>query len=113
MTQETDELVKRLAEVAHAENNEATAAPYWMILNPRQMLKPTIGNVGSMLVGPFFSRKDATDYMNATRYRYGPHVGVFCCSGGNSEKFVGLYRASMALRSTIANEATEKESGRG
>lgn len=87
----------KLATVAASEDNEITSHPYWMIIDPRQMMSPDIGKVASMFVGPFFSRKAATDHMNASRYRYGKHVKVFCCTGRHSEEFAKLYEASLTL----------------
>lgn len=63
------------------ENSEATAHPYWMIIDPRQMMKPSLHAVSSMLTGPFFSREDATAHLTGRRYAFGKGAKVYCCSG--------------------------------
>ncbi len=61
--------------------NEATAYPYWMIIDPIQMMRPTLGGVASMVSGPFFSREEAENKLKAQRYNYTKRAAVYCCSG--------------------------------
>lgn len=64
--------------------NEATEYPYWMILDPVQMMKPNIYALSGMIDGPFFSRQAAADYLHAKRHNYTDRAKVFCCSGHKS-----------------------------
>ncbi len=61
--------------------SEATAYPYWMVIDPKQMMAPTLTGVASMFSGPFFSRDAAECHLTAKRHRYGKHAAVYCCSG--------------------------------
>lgn len=74
-------------------DNEATRAPYWMILNPRQNMDCCIHNLASMLTGPFFCREDAEKFLKGTRYNFGARAAVYCLSGCNSRKYDQLYEA--------------------
>lgn len=60
---------------------EATAYPYWMIIDPRQMMKPAVGDVASMVTGPFFSRQEANDWLDRCRHRFSDRARVYCASG--------------------------------
>jgi len=73
-------------------DNEATNAPYWLILDPRQNMSCDIHELASQVTGPFFSREDAQNYFSATRYNFGPRARVFCHSGHHSRKYYNLCR---------------------
>lgn len=60
---------------------EATAHPYWMIIDPRQMMKPAVGDVASMVTGPFFSRQEANNWLDRCRHRFSDRARVYCASG--------------------------------
>ena len=71
-------------EIEVSELNEATSAPWWSIIDPRQNLKCNeegIYNIASMVTGPFFSREEAESVLRRTRYNYGPGARVYCHSG--------------------------------
>lgn len=72
-------------EIEISELNEATRSPWWMIVDPRQLLKTSdeqaVHNVASMITGPFFSREEAESVLKARRHNYGPNAHVYCASG--------------------------------
>jgi len=74
-------------------DNEATEAPYWLIIDPDQMMSPKIDRVASMITGPFFSRADADDQLAHRRYDYSAKAGVWCFSGYYSDKYTILCRS--------------------
>lgn len=76
-----------------ASDCEATRSPYWMIVDPRQSFRCDPHDIATMITGPFFSRKDAADFLHRTRYNFGKHAAVYCCSGCYSEKYDNLCRA--------------------
>jgi len=69
-------------EIEVSDDNEGTADPWWLIIDPKQMMSPDAGTVAmSMITGPFFSRKEATDELNSRRYAYSSRAVVWCSSG--------------------------------
>lgn len=68
-------------------DNEATAYPWWAIVQPEKKGTAAIG------AGPFFSRKSAQDYLEGHRYRYSKKAYVYCFSGNQSPE----YRAKVVL----------------
>ena len=64
-----------------SEKNECTQSPYWLIIDPVQMMKPDIHYVASMITGPFFSREEAQDKLDRARYNYSDRARVYCASG--------------------------------
>ncbi len=74
--------------------NEATAYPYWMVIDPVQMMKPEHHSVASMFSGPFFSRDAAECHLTAKRHRYGKHAVVYCCSGHMSMAWRHAHQAA-------------------
>lgn len=60
---------------------EATAEPYWLILDPKQMMKPDVDRLGGMITGPFFSRAAAQKHLDARRYAFSKRAVVYCHSG--------------------------------
>ena len=67
-----------------SEKNEATRAPWWMIINPRQNLRTdreASHNIAGMITGPFFSREEAQAVLDGQRYNFGRGAVVFCASG--------------------------------
>ena len=57
-------------EIEVSEETEATAEPWWLIIDPRQMLSLSCHTVASMITGPFFSREEAEDFLKRTRYNF-------------------------------------------
>jgi hypothetical protein len=74
-------------------DNEATRCPYWIIIDPHQSFCCDVHDVASMITGVFFSRKDAQDFLDTTRYNFSKHARVYCNSGHNSYKYESLCKA--------------------
>lgn len=68
-------------------DNEGTAAPYWLIIDPCQMMKPDAGSVSQMIDGPYFSRESAEAHLKARHYHYSPRAVVWCASGYWSKQY--------------------------
>ena len=89
MFKEIEEIVNTLK----AAPNEGTAAPWWMIIDPRQNMRCDIYEAASYITGPFFSREDAESFLKATRYNFSSRAKVYCHSGCYSKKYVDFYKA--------------------
>lgn len=85
---ETNEIIKTLSN----SDNESTESPYWLILDPRQMFRCNVHELASMITGPFFSREDAENHLEARRYAFSKHAKVYCHSGYWSQKYKNLCR---------------------
>lgn len=72
--------------------NEGTDSPWWVIITPRQMMKPDIESVADMITGPFFSRENAENHLEARRYAYGPRSAVYCMTGYYSNEYKQAWR---------------------
>lgn len=70
-----------------SEENEATSYPWWIIVDPRQSFRCNPHEIASMITGPFFSRKEAQDFLDATRYNFSKRAVVYCASGHNSRQY--------------------------
>lgn len=64
-----------------SEENEITDAPYWLIIDPEQMMKPSVDHVAHMITGLFFSRKEAEEHLEARRHAFSSKAVVYCHSG--------------------------------
>lgn len=84
--------IEEITETLRGADNEATRCPYWMILDPRQMFRCNPHELAGMITGPFFSRKDAQDFLTLTRYNFSKYVVVYCMSGNYSKKYENLCR---------------------
>lgn len=73
---------------------EGTESPYWLILDPSQMMKPDVFHLASMVTGPFFSREEAQGHLSARRYAFGKHAVVFCSSGYWSQRYKEAWRSA-------------------
>lgn len=71
-------------------SNEATAFPWWCIVDPRQMMKPDVHTVASMVTGPFLSRAEAQSALDGARHRYSDRARVYCASGHRSPSWRAL-----------------------
>lgn len=71
-------------------DNEHTAAPYWLILDPHQMFSLDIHYLASMITGPFFSREDAQNHLNVRKHNFSKHAKVYCHSGYWSKKYYDM-----------------------
>ena len=80
-------------EIEVSEKNEATASPWWVIVDPKQMMKPDPYYVMmSMVTGPFFSREEAQRFLDAKRHRFTERAVVYCASGYDSYQYDQAYR---------------------
>lgn len=71
-----------IIELNVSEQHEGNNAPWWMIIDPKQMLKPDPAQVAmSMITGPFFSRESAEGELNSRRYAYSKRAVVWCAAG--------------------------------
>jgi len=61
-------------------DNDGTHAPWWVIVMPKQIMRPSINENARCIVGPFFSRESAENHLNSRRYEYGEQAGVYCPS---------------------------------
>lgn len=76
-----------------SDNREGTMAPFWMIIDPKQMMKPDDAEVAmSMVFGPWFSREDAEDHLKTCHYRYSKRAVVWCMSGHTSMQWRNAVR---------------------
>lgn len=82
-----------LIQLEVSEDNEATSYPYWLILDPCQNMRSDINHLAAQITGPFFSRKEAQDFLDATRYNFGQKAKVYCKSGHSA----AVYRAAIDL----------------
>lgn len=80
-------------ELEVSDKNEGTASPWWMIIDPKQMLKPDVAQVAmGMVTGPFFSREEAEEYLKYKRYNFTKRAVVWCASGCYSGQYDSKYR---------------------
>lgn len=74
--------------------NECTASPYWLIIDPRQMMSPDCHIVAGMITGPFFSREEADLHLKVKRHRFSKRAVVYCHSGCDAYQYDSAYRNS-------------------
>ena len=86
-------------------DNEITAHPWWCVVRN--------GSFGRMVVleGPFFSREQATQLLEARRYEYGAKAYVYCFSGHRSWHYRDLREAIGSPESSDAARAAEGGKG--
>jgi hypothetical protein len=70
-----------------SERNEATAHPWWLILDPRQNMGADVDALAGQITGPFFSRQEAEDALLARRHHYSRRAVVYCHSGSNTIQY--------------------------
>jgi hypothetical protein len=78
-------------------DNEATAAPWWLIIDPKQNFRTDddgIYYIVDMITGPFFSRADAQQWLDNNPHHYSKNAKVFCHSGCYSKKYYDLCKAN-------------------
>uniref|UniRef100_A0A6H1ZPX4 Uncharacterized protein n=1 Tax=viral metagenome TaxID=1070528 RepID=A0A6H1ZPX4_9ZZZZ len=79
--------MQEIIETLKTADNEATSAPYWLILDPRQNMRCNIHLMAGGITGPFFCRDDAEGFLRATRYNFSSRARVYCLSGNYSRKY--------------------------
>lgn len=72
--------------------NEGTDSPYWLILDPRQMMSACVESVASMITGPFFSREEAETHLKNRSHAFGKKAVVYCHSGYWAKQYKALWR---------------------
>lgn len=76
-----------------SENNEGASAPWGMIIDPKQMMKPDVHKVAiEMITGPFFSREEAQQELNCRRHHYSDKAVVYCASGCYTQQYRKAYQ---------------------
>ena len=68
-------------EIEVSDINEATASPWWMILDPKQNMTCDVYHLASQITGPFFSREEGELILKQRRHHYSDRARVFCASG--------------------------------
>lgn len=82
-------------ELEISENNEGTDCPYWLIIDPEQMLKPRANIVAmNMIYGLFFSREEAEEELKNKNYFYSKRAEVWCLSGNRSKQYSDVFKYS-------------------
>lgn len=90
-----------------SEDNECTESPWWVIVDPHQNMGCDPHYAAEMVTGPFFSRKEAQDFLTATRYNFGPRAVVYCKSGYYSHQYKWACRlAQMPWHRRIVKKLT-------
>ena len=90
-----------------SELNEGTSAPWWVIIDPKQMMKPDPYAVMiGMITGPFFSRMEATNFLKAKRHHYTSKAVVYCASGCDSYQYAKAYKEAETRTDVVANNVT-------
>lgn len=82
--------------------NESTDSPWWILIDPatiRSMLEGVaehgeipdderiLSAIAFSVEGPYFSRKEATDYLSQRKYAYSESAGVWCSSGYRANQY--------------------------
>ena len=64
-----------------SEKNEGTQAPFWLIIDPKQMMKPEPYELAmGMVHGLFFDREEAEHELRLNKHRYSSRAVVWCCA---------------------------------
>ena len=80
-------------EIDVSADNEGTDSPWWVIVDPKQMMSPDPFVVMmSMVTGPFFSRDEASAVLKARRHHYSSRAVVYCASGCDTVQYRNAYR---------------------
>lgn len=76
-------------------DNEATSAPYWVIINPHQNMKcgdEGVRSIASCVKGLFMSREEAQNFLDRTHYNFRKDARVYCMSGCYGKEWVSAHR---------------------
>lgn len=78
------------------QNGEFTSCPVWFVIDPRSdwISGETISvrDIGLMFDGPFFSREEATNYLENNRHNYSGAAIVYCKSGNASPRYRAAFQ---------------------
>ena len=75
-----------------SENNECTAEPWWVIVDPHQNMECNVDMAAGDITGPFFSREEAESTLRATHYNYSKRACVYCKSGYYTRQYKAACR---------------------
>jgi hypothetical protein len=85
-----------LADGNNPDKNEATAYPYWLIIDPAKVplckYDVKAHYIANAITGPFFSRAAAVDRLQYASHHYSKHAIVYCASGHASKDWVKLMK---------------------
>ena len=89
-------LKELLASCVDPDKCEATAYPYWIIIDPKYVglcsMDQRVHCVAHAITGPFFSREAAVEHMDQARHHFSKHAKVYCASGHTSWQWQHLLR---------------------
>lgn len=86
-----------------SDKNEGTAEPWWVIVDPKQMMRPDPYAVMiGMITGPFFSREEANEVLRNRSHHYSKRAVVYCASGCYSNQYKKAYREAEQKEKTRA-----------
>lgn len=66
---------------------EGTESPWWAIVDPRQNMRCDLAEAAFQITGPYFSRKEAEDFLELTHYNFSKRAKVWCFSGCHSSQY--------------------------
>lgn len=93
-------VVKMKIEIDVSTEDESTAEPWWLIIDPKQMMSPKASTVAiQMITGPFFSREEAENVLKSRRYNFSSRARVWCHSGCDTIQYKKKYREALAKNS--------------
>ncbi len=85
-----------MASALDPDKNEATAYPYWIIIDPKVVRLASYQNrshyIACAITGPFFSREAADERLKCAAHHYSKHSIVYCASGHASSDWVKLLK---------------------
>lgn len=76
--------------ITTSKDNEATAYPFWAIVDPQQNfnINPQgVHNIASMITGIWFSRESAEEHLKQRHYHFSKNAKVYCFSGYYSNEY--------------------------
>lgn len=95
-------------EIHVSEKNEGTESPWWMLIDPGQLVqmfegvaehgevpdaRRVLDTVAFSIQGPYFSREEAEDELRLRRYDYSASAKVWCSSGYHTTQYRMACRA--------------------
>lgn len=90
-------------ELEISEEHESTAAPYWLIIDPKNApIIRGVREISMMITGPFFSRKSAQDVLDSKHYNFSDEAIVYCKSGYYSREYMdAIQKAEERLKNEL------------
>ena len=82
-------------EIEVSKENEDTDSPWWVIVDPKQMMSPDPYYVMmGMITGPFFSREEAAAVLKSHRHNFSSRAVVYCASGCDAPQYRKSYHSA-------------------